>query len=1553
MAESDKENSVVKSSNSASAESSSNVSKAATIPAPVYQLKKDGESEPTEDASDKDKKGLSASAGGGADGGGAGDDEELNKAKWQALFPSVNFNFNSSEPAKVGAKAFAKGNDLHFGPGNDDNKIIGHEAMHVVQQQKGLVEPTGSIGGVNVNTDSGLEAEADAVGEKAMQGGVSAVNAELGSLKSMPYKNSDSSTTQMWPDSWRDLTPDFIESGVDAIGDAAGELTEAAMEAALRLIDDAGTLLSYIASLSAGLAKKAMIFVAKNMQSLFISVIKASPGHELIYWGVKALMDVFDVQQLVAFLENFGEEVGKTVLRLVKSIRHASLKDIILFLPRYALSGFVLALMSADMILEVLMELAVDKLTKLLTMAKKYAMGIRKLLGVIAANIDSMYDKVRAALISLGVQFVQQLIEAYSIMLEIVKKIVEKIWPVGAGVQLDAGIGATFGIPIYAGVNYVCYIEHVSPGVFRLFRRGVVKVGVDTGVGVGASIGGGGKDGESSSFMLGAEAGANAGAGLQMAVMQEFDFPIYQDMAFISFLATATGTDTGAGFMMASKLLAPTGANLDPMVYNTKTQFKFGVYAEASAEASAGLRVGEQSTNGQTETWGNEAKPDTLGAQSGGPWYMPNKLLRMLNAGISGNISAQANAGVEMRQGNFIEDENGQRIPGEVEMDIFGEGSFAANIAASLPVPVPIPNLGIDTTIGLKATYKFKRNGSDDNIEATYKRYSAYVNGGDMDVIDGNATENEFSMEGDSDLGFQEFLEEAKMSFRRKQRFSLNGAFGRKFQSRANRQDFTRVMNRDGRNFGANVNGYLTYEFELSSGNAKRILARMATFHAERIANGEWQFLIDDLITLFTTGQMAPYLEDFLNDILAAINVKMLQSRWSASLGVAADGSAGAGAKVRLHGNLSAGVFRNYDLIAEGQTLTVQDIRELLINGASAAGLGGEEQAMVPATEAGRDTEVETVEENSGPVSEDEMTAPQPALSTRAGESEPINAAQENELEPEQEGQAQYTEEEKVELDSVKYELIAHGMAYTSNLDDQQKAALKGMGLTGWVQTVNSNEATGLFAGLIMPLSDGKMELGDQLTDADKAYLAERRAVLAFRGSEVDDSQGEGPQFVRDWLHNDMDAYAVGHTAFNLNYKEIEKLLVYAVKRTGKRVVVTGHSLGGSLAKQCALHFPQYVEQAYTYQAPGIAEEQQDTLEQNAGTGKDILGRELTPSQEEELRGWLRNENNLVHTIEDIDFVSHTSAGDIVHNAGGGRVPDAQRRHHHPAGIINGWTPAAHVLYLTSSEEFTEQHEVFNRILGNVVDEDASNSDKADVLFDNATHADNDIDPTRIKQNSTETDSTRHETMESLRRTLIANPFNPQARLLVENPGMIENIPVESKIILLNNLMRGAGLNLIKHGADLRNGHQAIVVLFANSSPSEQIKMVNASGGILAIYEKLDGMLSNVFTDRSSSLRTVFTSSLIPAIDINSCASTINSALSGGFLGMGDNTAEKLIADILVARRNSGGEQILEIIGGGDYDAGLKKVLRKLQWGEDNAVRSIYQFKKKRKWFWE
>lgn len=78
----------------------------------------------------------------------------------------VRVHYNSSQPARLQAHAFAQGQDIHLAPGQE--RHLPHEAWHVVQQAQGRVPPTAQLKqAVALNDDPRLEREADVMGAKA------------------------------------------------------------------------------------------------------------------------------------------------------------------------------------------------------------------------------------------------------------------------------------------------------------------------------------------------------------------------------------------------------------------------------------------------------------------------------------------------------------------------------------------------------------------------------------------------------------------------------------------------------------------------------------------------------------------------------------------------------------------------------------------------------------------------------------------------------------------------------------------------------------------------------------------------------------------------------------------------------------------------------------------------------------------------------------------------------------------------------------------------------------------------------------------------------------------------------------------------------------------------------------------------------------------------------------------------------------------------------------------------------------------------------------------
>ncbi len=71
----------------------------------------------------------------------------------------VSVFYGSSRPVRLGALAYAQGNQIYLGPGQE--RYLAHELSHVVQQKLGLVYPSRRVGGEPLNDDPGLERSAD------------------------------------------------------------------------------------------------------------------------------------------------------------------------------------------------------------------------------------------------------------------------------------------------------------------------------------------------------------------------------------------------------------------------------------------------------------------------------------------------------------------------------------------------------------------------------------------------------------------------------------------------------------------------------------------------------------------------------------------------------------------------------------------------------------------------------------------------------------------------------------------------------------------------------------------------------------------------------------------------------------------------------------------------------------------------------------------------------------------------------------------------------------------------------------------------------------------------------------------------------------------------------------------------------------------------------------------------------------------------------------------------------------------------------------------------
>ena len=128
---------------------------------------------------------------------------------------AVKVHYNSDKPVQLNAHAYAQGTDIHLAPGQE--KYLPHEAWHVVQQEQGRVKPTLQMQqGTLINDDRALEAEADAMGERAIAGAIrvnhqpwgagAAANGTLAKAQSIPIQ------AKLVPNALNVVGEDHVES---------------------------------------------------------------------------------------------------------------------------------------------------------------------------------------------------------------------------------------------------------------------------------------------------------------------------------------------------------------------------------------------------------------------------------------------------------------------------------------------------------------------------------------------------------------------------------------------------------------------------------------------------------------------------------------------------------------------------------------------------------------------------------------------------------------------------------------------------------------------------------------------------------------------------------------------------------------------------------------------------------------------------------------------------------------------------------------------------------------------------------------------------------------------------------------------------------------------------------------------------------------------------------------------------------------------------------------------------------------------------------------------
>ncbi len=439
----------------------------------------------------------------------------------------------------------------------------------------------------------------------------------------------------------------------DVIEEQVDETADAAMELALEKIASAQELLTFIGRFGEAAARKAIDFLAAHKIEILVGFLTLSPANALVVYIVRKL----DAETIKGWLESAPVQTAATVVGVVLT------------------AGAVAAIAPALL-----------------------------MLGPVAAPILRELS---------GPAFALLWQHAPDDFKDMAAELVVDTWPVGLGLDVSGHLGATFGYPIYLGVDAFQWMSHFEEGTFHLQRGGFLVEAFDTGVGAGGFIGTGksDKNPDGQGLGIGGEVGAEFMAGLKQYVKQDFAFPVREDEAFGSFLMAVVQADM-SGSMALAGLISPTIKEMDPLGYNTMTKFELKAFAEGNAAGQAGVRTPGETTQEGGATW-NQAD----GARDNGT---PTGIWAWLEASVAGRVAAEAGVGMEIRNTEFQKDDQDVRRPTKMEFDLYGEAQAAAAIVHGIPfLSRALPKVPeFDAGVGIKVTWKLANPlGSDTPAE--------------------------------------------------------------------------------------------------------------------------------------------------------------------------------------------------------------------------------------------------------------------------------------------------------------------------------------------------------------------------------------------------------------------------------------------------------------------------------------------------------------------------------------------------------------------------------------------------------------------------------------------------------------------------------------------------------------------------------------------------------------------------------------------------------------------------------------------------------------------
>ena len=543
-----------------------------------------------------------------------------------------------------------------------------------------------------------------------------------------------------------------------------------------------------------------------------------------------------------------------------------------------------------------------------------------------------------------------------------------EMWPVGGGARVNTGFGATFAVPIYAGVDGDVIVDRVSADVVEITRVTTLDIGVDTGIGVGAQVNLGRRVG------VQARAEARAGGGHRARLYERYAFPIGTDEEFLSFLAVLGGGTTQTMGALAS-LSSPEAAALNPELYLQERTLRYGLYGDASAQASAGftagsqrarrdLRTGEEVRNEQDEPvteerrggrqapWMNTEAPPRNEVRDADEHGNTAPLVFDLIRGVAAQIGVGLEAGVEVgvvpesRSERSRRTQPGQRLesPRFYEVSFTMQGAVAARATWDLPGPLPIPIelLNRNPGIGVRLTVTVQDAPGRRVREITNPRVHLVLSQGDVYRPTGAASETVVDFDSARRILLSNVSHRQRWT-RSILDFDLLVPFVRRRIDRQLRARGFSNAARAGRTSSSPVAAELQVDFELrfDPDRVLQVIERWgeAVFAAMRQqgVTPTLEQLLADTMAWFQTGQPPAYVarsDELLNALLRVVQLRRLRIVADVGLGVQTDLRAAFGAKLRLQGRGEGALRFTFDLMQGEDALTAEEavplVRELM-----------------------------------------------------------------------------------------------------------------------------------------------------------------------------------------------------------------------------------------------------------------------------------------------------------------------------------------------------------------------------------------------------------------------------------------------------------------------------------------------------------------------------------------------------------------------------------------------------------------------------------------------